>query len=239
MLAPDRERQELEKALRQHERRVERINDEIRELKNERGVHTTLLSLGGDEKLLGLLDRLRGDEDMAREALEGRGSFFEQHGVELPAGLQRVTGASTNDGIELRGVFCDDAGRDYEVVWNSRTGFDVDHPAVRDKASLNPDVVYKAERTQTSTDFWIIGTGFSGNGYVDLSIFMEPGRTVPWSQLGRTTADGNGYFKYFRRVPYLGGHDPQTRSPAFVGRDVTVDKPGLEEVPSYYWWPRL
>ncbi|PXX70910.1 hypothetical protein DFR70_101331 [Nocardia tenerifensis] len=236
MLAPDKERQELESALRQHVNRVNRIKDKIRDLNNELGVHTVLLSLGGDENLLAFLDRLRDDESLAREVLEGGRSFVEQQGIVFPSEMRIMTSAATDRGIEIRGVFQDKAGRDYEVVWNSHDGFGVDHPMLRDKATLNPDVVYRAKRTQLSTDFTIIGTGFTSNGLVDLSIFIEPGRTVPSTSLGRVSADSSGHFQHFHRVWLLPGPDPQDRNPTFVGADVTVGKPGLEVVPSYYWY---
>ncbi|MEE1822431.1 hypothetical protein PUR61_09535 [Streptomyces sp. BE20] len=238
MSSPEEQRRKLERDLRQHEHRADRINEEIRNLNNELRIHNVILSLGRDKKLLNLLDQLRDDEVLARKSREIGRSFFEQQGVELPPEIQVVTGAPTGQGARIRGVFLDDAGREYEVVWDSQRGFDV-HPEVRAKNPLDLTLSHAKERTQQSTDFTLTGTGFTPNGQVSMNIFMEPGLNVPNRDIGSVSANHLGEISRFHRAWYLHGPDPQTRNPAFIARDVTEDQAAIDEVSSASWYPLL
>jgi len=237
-MSVDEHRQHLEQDLRQHSYCVDRINDEMRDLSNELTLHNVLLSLGRDENLLNLLDRLRDDEQLRREALEGGRSFFERQGIDLPPELRSVTGTTTDQGTEFRGKFVDEAGREHEAVWNSGTGFSL-YPAFRgDKnPNTNPDVTYSATRTQTGTDFTVRGTGFTHGGVVRLYIFQEPGKVSADTHIATLNASPtDGSFSRNHHAHYLPGDDPGTRAPAFVANDASTDESGMEEVPSGYWY---
>lgn len=241
------ERHRLENDLRQHTHRVECIQDELRNLNNELRIHNILLSLGRNEKLLALLDRLRGDEGLMREARKGGRSFFEQKGVELPPEIQTVTSAPTNQGTKFRGIFLDDAGREFEVAWDTHNGYGGMHPELREarKKPLNLSLSYEKVRTQLSTDFTIIGSGYSPGGQVALAIIAEPGKSVETTVLGNVTAHPSstnpniGVFRHFYRAWYLPPPDPQTKSPLFAARDVTHDQGTVTAVPSSLWYPLL
>ncbi|MCZ4604469.1 hypothetical protein O3S80_12085 [Streptomyces sp. Lzd4kr] len=231
------QRQQLEQELGRHSQRADRITAEIRTLNNELTVHNVLLALGRDEQLLALLGRLREDESLAREAADGGRAFFERHGVELPPELRSVTGSSTDDVTELRGLFLDESGDEHEAVWNSGSGFSL-FPAYRgDKSpSTNPDVTYSATRTMTGTDFRITGSGFTPGGIVRVYILFKPGTTADNVHIGTLTAKPDGSFYHPYTAHYLPGDDPGTRAPAFVANDATTDESGMEEVPSAYWY---
>lgn len=237
-MSVDEHRQQLEQDLRQHKDRADLISDEMRNLSNELKLHNVLLSLGRDENLLNLLDRLRDDEQLTREALEGGRSFFERQGIDLPPELRTVTGTSTGQRTELRGRFVDEAGREHEAVWNSGTGFSL-YPAFRgDKnPNTNPDVTYDATRTQTGTDFTVRGTGFTRGGVVRLYILQEPGKVSADTHIATLNASpADGSFSRNHHAHYLFGDDPGTRAPAFVANDASTDEAGMEAVPSSYWY---
>ncbi|QUC61504.1 hypothetical protein IOD14_34575 [Streptomyces sp. A2-16] len=247
MPSQDEKRHRLENDLRQHTHRVECIQDELRNLNNELRIHNILLSLGRNEKLLALLDRLRDDEGLMREARKGGRSFFEERGVELPSEIQTVTSAPTNQGTKFRGIFLDDAGREFEVAWDTHNGYGGMHPELREarKKPLNLSLSYEKVRTQLSTDFTLIGSGYSPGGQVAIGIIKEPGKSVETTSLGNVTAHPSatnpniGVFRYFYRAWYLPPPDPQTRSPLFAARDVTHDQGTVTAVPSSLWYPLL
>ncbi|MFC8346608.1 hypothetical protein [Streptomyces sp. NPDC057280] len=247
MPSQDEKRRQLENDLRQHVHRVDSIKDELRNLNNELRIHNILLSLGRNEKLLALLDQLRDDEGLIREARQGGRSFFEARGVDLPDEIQTVTSAPTNQGIKFRGIFLDDAGREFEVAWDTHNGYGGMHPDLREanKKPLNLSLSYEKVRTQLSTDFTIIGSGYSPGGQVALGIVNEPGKSVETTLLGTVTAQPSstnpniGVFRQFYRAWYLTPPDPQTRSPLFFGRDVTHDQGTLQAVPSSLWYPLI
>lgn len=93
------------------------------------------------------------------------------------------------------------------------------------------------QRTQTSTEFTIKGSGYSSVSSVKVSLINEPGNGPSPREVHTVTTDAAGNFTTFYTAAYSSGPDPQTRKPFFVGSDIKTSQFATHDVLSAFWYP--
>ena len=121
MPIPGKQLQQLNAALNGHEKRIESLKDQIKNMQEEIVVHETLLNLGRDSNLIGALNNLLDDPKLAGNIAERADSYFAEKGVKFPTGTKlKVKGGGSQLVIEAdikQGHF------EYKAVWEQGDGF--------------------------------------------------------------------------------------------------------------------
>ncbi|MFH8574306.1 hypothetical protein [Streptomyces sp. NPDC017993] len=87
MPIPDIHRQRLDRALREHDRALERISREKIRLETEEEIHRILLALGRDPGVLDGLCAIHEDPEIIDELEKDADSVLQERGVSLPSGV--------------------------------------------------------------------------------------------------------------------------------------------------------
>jgi hypothetical protein len=103
---------------------------------------------------------------------------------------------------------------------------------------LKLDLNVTHQRTQTSTEFTIKGSGYSSSSPVKVSLVNEPGPGPSPRDVSTVTTDAAGNFTTFYTAAYRSGLDPgQTINPFFVGSDFKTSQFATHDVLSAFWYP--
>jgi seryl-tRNA synthetase len=114
----------LDDDLREHERRMDTIRQQIEQLNDELVIHETVLELGRSERVRNAVRRMLEAADES-EVTEGTVSAeLEDAGVVLPEGTIVRIGEKDDGGQVIEGLFVS-GSLDYTITLDTRTGFSV------------------------------------------------------------------------------------------------------------------
>jgi hypothetical protein len=121
MPLPRRHIERMHKELRDHEERLSYLRDQISRLSEEAAAHETIIRLGRDERLIGMLGDIYDDESLVIELTDNADKFLHQKGIQLPARAQlEVSTRDKHTILSLR--FAEDRWS-YSCVWDPANGF--------------------------------------------------------------------------------------------------------------------
>jgi len=121
MPVPANQLQQLNAVMGDHEKRIESLKGQIKNMQEEIAVHETLLNLGRDSNLISALNSLADDPKLATSIADRADKYFAEKGVKFPPGTKlKVKGGGSQLVVEAeikQGHF------DYKAVWDQGNGF--------------------------------------------------------------------------------------------------------------------
>jgi hypothetical protein len=124
MPLPEEQVRALRVELDRHEKTVSRIRKSIADLQAELVVHETLLGLGRNPKLIGVLNEMHDHPERAGRVANPV-AYLTDKGVTLPSGTRVIVTKSDSHSVLADADF-KQGPIDYRVQWDSAKGFSVD-----------------------------------------------------------------------------------------------------------------
>lgn len=122
MPIPDKQIQQLQSDLAQHEGRLAVLRAKMTNMQEEADAHTVVLTMGRDPALMTVLNELYDQPQLAQTMARNPADYLSQKGVKVPPGATLSVQPKGGDSTVVEAHF-DQGTNKYKVAWDRNAGF--------------------------------------------------------------------------------------------------------------------
>ena len=122
MPIPDKQLQQLQSDLAQHEGRLSVLRAKMATMQEEADAHAAVLTMGRDPALMTALNELYDQPQLAQAMAKNPADYLSQKGVKIPSGASVDVQSKGGDSTVVEAHF-DQGTNKYKVTWDRNAGF--------------------------------------------------------------------------------------------------------------------
>lgn len=122
MPIPDKQIQQLQSDLAQHEGRLSVLRAKMTSMQEEAAAHAVVLTMGRDPALMSALNELYDQPQLAQTMARNPADYLSQKGVKVPPGATLNVQAKDGNSTVVEAHF-DQGTNKYKITWDRNAGF--------------------------------------------------------------------------------------------------------------------